>query len=91
MWFSTFLNSADCFTIGSRPENATPTGLLDMESNLQEIVLGQYGSLFVIGGYNAHRESELQRKCTDHRLYATGAEDWAGKYTGFRVVRKPKN
>ena len=49
------------------------------------------GSLFVIGGYNAHRESELQRKCTDHRLYATGAEDWAGKYTGFRVVRKPKN
>jgi len=76
--------------IGSRPENATPTGLLDMESNLQEIVLGQYGSLYVIGGYNQHRESELEHYCTKLRLYQTAAEDWASKFTGFRVLRKLK-
>jgi hypothetical protein len=76
--------------IGERAENRTPTGLLDMESNLQEIVQDENRLWYVIGGYNTLRESDLPWACTEKRFYNTGTENWAGKFTGFRLVRKPE-
>ena len=75
---------------GERPENRTPTGLLDMESNVQEIVRDDNNLWYVIGGYNTLRGDQLGWACTEKRLYTTATESWAGKFTGFRVGRKPR-
>ncbi len=77
--------------IGERPENRTPTGLLDMEANVQEIVRDDNGFWNVIGGYNANRLDELDKRCTGMRLFKPSTEDWPSRFTGFRLGRKPIN
>ncbi len=81
----------DVNRIGERPENRTPTGLLDMEANIQEIVRDDNGFWNVIGGYNAHRLEELDKRCTAMRLFQPSTEDWPSRFTGFRLGRKPIN
>jgi len=70
--------------IGSRPENRTPTGLLDMESNLQELVLDGE-TLKVIGGSNRDSESRMLEYCLKMRL----PSDDFRRMTGFRMCRMP--
>jgi hypothetical protein len=75
--------------IGSRRVNATPTGLLDMESNVQEIVLE--GEKFaVIGGSNRDTGAwQIQEHCLQARAYGTEERDLRGRVTGFRLCRRP--
>jgi hypothetical protein len=80
----------DVLHSGERPENRTPTGLLDMESNLQEVVHDESGSWRVVGGWNALRGWELLQMCTVSRPYSTGASDWMAGFTGFRLGRRPE-
>lgn len=80
----------EVLNIGERPENRTPTGILDMESNVQEIVRDDTGLWYVIGGYNLLRENDLLHFCAQKRLYSTATESWAGKFTGFRLARRPE-
>ncbi|MBI4582590.1 MAG: protein kinase [Planctomycetes bacterium] len=77
--------------IGSRLENRTPSGLLDMESNLQELVRDLEGRFGVIGGWNLLRESELSDHCLKERPFKLGSRDPLKKYTGLRVARKTKD
>ena len=77
-------------TIGERSENATSTGLLDMESNLQEIVLTAQGLHVVIGGHNQLDDQErLSRACTMSRSLDEDQRELLGGFTGFRICRKP--
>ncbi len=75
--------------IGSRPENRTPTGLLDMEANVQEIVrVGE--ELQVIGGSNRDAApSEIETRCLAPRPYDAKARIFQGAVTGFRLCRRP--
>ncbi len=76
--------------IGERSENATSTGLLDMESNLQEIVLTAQGLHVVIGGHNQLDDQErLSRACTMSRSLDEDQRELLGGFTGFRICRKP--
>ena len=76
--------------IGERSENATSTGLLDMESNLQEIVLTSQGLHVVIGGHNQLDDPErLSRACTMSRSLDEDQRELLGGFTGFRICRKP--
>jgi hypothetical protein len=79
----------DVLPCGSRQENRTPTGLLDMESNIQEIVRDENGLWYVIGGHNRDRVEDLESRCTAARPYLYGTSLWAYKYTGFRLCREP--
>ena len=75
--------------IGSRAENATPTGFLDMESNVQEVVRGG-GFYYVLGAHNATRESELiERYCLRPRPFTDVLSSLSGALTGFRLCRRP--
>jgi hypothetical protein len=76
--------------VGQRPENQTPSGLFDMEANVQEIVRDETdSSWYVIGGFNTCRDDELLQKCIEKRPFSVATELWAGKFTGFRLGRKP--
>ena len=76
--------------IGERSENATSTGLLDMESNLQEIALTAQGLHVVIGGHNQLDDPErLSRACTMSRNLDEDQRELLGGFTGFRICRKP--
>ena len=76
--------------IGERSENATSTGLLDMESNLQEIVLTAQGLHVVIGGHSQLDDPErLSRACTMSRSLDEDQRELLGGFTGFRICRKP--
>jgi hypothetical protein len=74
---------------GKRKENATPTGLLDMESNVQEIVLD--GGVFkVIGGTNRDAgRSVLMERCLHPRPYTSDERALQGRLTGLRLCRRP--
>jgi hypothetical protein len=76
--------------VGSRQENRTPTGLLDMESNVQELVLD--GEVFMaIGASN--RDSGVKvmlDHCLQPRRYDTDAQTHQGRLTGVRLLRKPQ-
>jgi hypothetical protein len=76
--------------IGSRPLNETPTGLLDMEGNLQEIVLNDQGLHVVIGGQNqlADRKRILSA-CLVPRKLDEDQRELLGGFTGFRLCRQP--
>ena len=76
--------------IGSRKENMTMSGLLDMESNLQEIVRGKDSSWLVIGGWNTLRPIMLRTKCTHERHLKASLNGYEHKYTGLRLGRRPK-
>ncbi|HVR76459.1 MAG TPA: serine/threonine-protein kinase [Planctomycetota bacterium] len=70
--------------MGSRRENRTPTDLLDMEANLEELVLD--GEVFkAIGGSNRDEGKDLSARCLDARPYDAAG----GRFTGLRLVRKP--
>lgn len=75
--------------IGARPENRTPTGLLDMEANVQEIVLD--GEVFkVIGGSNQDSGTEqILDRCREPRSYDFDRRTLQGDLSGFRLCRKP--
>ena len=76
--------------IGMRPENATRTGLLDMEGNLQEIVLTSQGLHVVIGGHNQQADADrLSRACTIPRSLDEDQRELLGGFTGFRICRQP--
>ncbi len=76
--------------IGERSENATSTGLLDMESNLQEIALTVQGLHVVIGGHNQLTDTNrLAMACTTPRSLDEDQRDLLGGFTGFRICRKP--
>jgi hypothetical protein len=74
---------------GKRRENATPTGLVDMESNVQEIVLD--GGLFkVIGGTNRDvGKAAILDRCLHPRPYTSGERALEGRLTGIRLCRRP--
>ena len=76
--------------IGSRPANETPTGLLDMEGNLQEIVLNPQGLHVVIGGQNQLADMErISRACQVPRKLDEDQRELLGGFTGFRLCRQP--
>jgi formylglycine-generating enzyme required for sulfatase activity len=76
--------------IGSRPANASPTGLLDMESNVQELVKDGSGAPVVIGGQNPESQpEELLHACLEPRAYDRGQRDLMRRFTGFRLCRSP--
>lgn len=76
--------------LGSRHENRTPTGLLDMESNVQELVLE--GEIFMaIGASNRDTGTEIMLdRCLQPRRYDTDAQTHQGRLTGVRLLRKPE-
>jgi serine/threonine protein kinase len=77
--------------VRSRPENATPSGLFDMESNVQELVFKDGEELFaVIGGHNqlVYRE-DILKHCLSIRPFNEGQQIMLGKVTGFRLCRRP--
>jgi hypothetical protein len=77
--------------IGSRPRNATPTGLLDMEANLQEIVTDERGLYAVIGGHNQLDDAaKIERYCLSPRRYDTDVRELLERFTGVRLARRPK-
>ncbi len=78
-------------SIGSRRKNQTVTGLLDMESNLQEIVRSEDGTWYVIGGWNTQREYELRDSCLAERPLKSSLEDFRRKFTGLRIGRRPRS
>jgi hypothetical protein len=75
--------------LGSRKENVTPTGFLDMESNVQEIVLR--GVLFyVMGAHNGVASaSGIERRCLTPRPFTGVAAGLSGAMTGLRLLRRP--
>jgi serine/threonine protein kinase len=76
------------YPIGSRKENRTPAGLLDMESNVQEVVLD--GDAFkVIGGSNQENEQEILQRTLEARPFGELERGPQGRMTGFRLCRKP--
>ncbi len=77
--------------IGARPSNLTPTELLDMESNLQEIVLDSNDFYAVIGGHNQLGDAEhMERHCLASRRFDTDTRELLGRFTGLRLCRRPK-
>ena len=66
--------------IGSRPESLSFGGLLDMESNVQEIVRGPDGWLRVIGGWNRLRTDKLKAACLESRALEPSLSSKAGLY-----------
>ena len=76
--------------IGTRPGNATTTGLLDMEGNLQEIVLDSNGLHVVIGGHNQLADPDrISRACLVTRNLDEDQRELLGGFTGFRICRQP--
>ena len=76
--------------VGSRPQNATPTRLLDMESNLQEIVYDERGLEVVIGGHNHLADAEkIQRNCVVSRPFDNDQRGMMRQMTGIRLSRRP--
>ena len=76
--------------IGSRPANETPTGLLDMEGNLQEIVLNSQGLHVVLGGHNQLDDTDsIFGACLAPRNLNEAARQLQGGFTGFRLCRQP--
>jgi hypothetical protein len=76
--------------IGSRPANETPTGLLDMEGNLQEIVLNSQGLHVVLGGHNQLDDTDsIFGACLAPRKLDEAARQLQGGFTGFRLCREP--
>jgi hypothetical protein len=70
---------------GMHPLNRTPTGLLDKEAGVQEVVLD--GEVYkVLGGSNRDVEKDIGQQCLEARLYETL---YHGRVTGFRLVRRP--
>src|SRR5512139_2580004 len=71
--------------LGARKENRTPTGLLDMEANVQEIVSD--GEVFkVIGGSNRDPDpGKILDHCLLPRPYGTDERTLQGRITGFRL------
>jgi hypothetical protein len=76
---------------GSRKENQTVTGLLDMESNLQEVVRSEDGRWWVIGGWNTLRSADLRQQCVKERELQPSLKDYRRRFTGFRVGRRLKS
>jgi hypothetical protein len=75
--------------IGRREETKTPTGLLDMVANVQEIVL-EGEVMKVIGGSN--RETDVQAfedHCLGARPYDLDARTFQNSMTGARLCRRP--
>ncbi len=76
--------------IGSRPRNATPTRLLDMESNVQELVYDRQGLEAVIGGNNQHdNRAKIERACRTPRALDRDHQELLGRLTGLRLCRRP--
>jgi hypothetical protein len=75
--------------MGKRRENATPTGLVDMESNVQELVLDD--AVFkVIGGTNRDSgKAAIMDHCLRPRPYTSDERTLQGRLTGLRLCRKP--
>jgi hypothetical protein len=74
--------------IGSRRVNATPTGLLDMESNVQEVVL-RGGVFYVVGAQNRVADTaDVLAHCLQPRRYSKVREEYSQDFTGFRLCRK---
>jgi len=80
--------------LGSRPSNLTPTDLLDMESNVQEIVRDTKdpeAEYAVIGGFNRLKTLDaLKTSCLDSRATSAAESEIAARFTGFRIARRPK-
>ena len=76
--------------LGSRHETRTPTGLLDMESNVQELVLE--GEVFMaIGASNRDSGKKIMLEhCLQPRRFDTDAQTHQGRLTGVRLLRKPQ-
>ena len=73
--------------VRSRPENKTPTGLYDMEGNVQEIV--EDGGLRLIGGFNnLEKPDDFRKYCKQSRPYNPG--DLYARMTGCRLLRRPR-
>jgi serine/threonine protein kinase len=77
--------------VGSRPINKTATQLLDMESNLQEIVHDDNGRWLVIGGHNALSSNELRDQFQRSELLTKPFSEDEGQITGLRVARLKKS
>ena len=75
--------------LGARKENRTPTGLLDMEANVQEVVSD--GEVFkVIGGSNRDADpGKILLHCLQASPYGADERTLQGKITGFRLCRRP--
>ena len=67
------------------------SGLLDMESNLQEVVRGEGGRWLVIGGWNTLRSTMLRPNCINERELKDSLNGYEHKYTGIRLGRRPKS
>lgn len=78
--------------IGSRKVNMTPTGLFDMESNLQEVCRGENDAYHVIGGFNRLRSGNLRLACLNPRPLIDTLKDKFGltRFTGLRLCRQPR-
>jgi hypothetical protein len=77
--------------IRARPSNLTPTELLDMESNLQEIVLDDNDLYAVIGGHNQLDDVDrMEQHCLAARRFDTDTREMLGRFTGVRLCRRPK-
>ncbi|MBI4605825.1 MAG: serine/threonine protein kinase [Planctomycetes bacterium] len=75
-------------SLGARPENRSPAGLLDMEANVQELVLYE-GGFNVIGGTDRDAEDALLGRCLEARPYDADTRILEGRLTGFRLARRP--
>ncbi len=77
--------------IRSRQENMTPTGLFDMESNLQELAVDG-NDYYVIGGFNRLRTNRLREACIKERAFIHTLSDKNSliEFTGIRLCRRPK-
>ncbi|MBN1441378.1 MAG: hypothetical protein JXA90_01655, partial [Planctomycetes bacterium] len=78
---------------GSRPANISPSGLLDMEANVQELVIQQEGGslFFVIGGHEQLRtRSDFLSHCQTARRFGEDQQSLQTKFTGLRLCRRPK-
>jgi hypothetical protein len=74
---------------GSRPENETATRLLDMESNLQEVVVDDLAGVSVFGVIGAYNRISEQGDMLDHCLRARHYNPFHMRFTGFRLCRRP--
>ena len=75
--------------VGSRRENRTSTGLLDMESNLRELVV-ENDRWYVIGGHNALRPVDLSEACVRAQRIEIALREHEGRYVGLRIARRKK-
>ena len=81
------------YAMGLRLENMTLTGMLDMESNLQELVVLQDDRTIyaVIGAHNQLVDAEsIKRACLHHRKFDRAQQPLLKKLTGLRLCRRPR-